>query len=95
METAPFWLSDQHATTVCTKIQRRIERILIWADGCLGFNRFGERARTFGTPGRHDSRPPIFVLSLEYGAGQGGARAAFGETVMQRLEVGSALARDS
>ena len=55
METAAFWLCDQHATTICAQIKGRIKF------GRSGRNwrgaqsrRYIERARTFGTLWRHD-----------------------------------------
>ena len=64
MKLASFGLSDQHTTTVCTQIQRRIKRV--WIRGCQSgvINHLGKDARWSRTLGRHMSRPPIKMLAL-------------------------------
>mmetsp|Transcript_27106 Transcript_27106/g.49446 ORF Transcript_27106/g.49446 Transcript_27106/m.49446 type:complete len:206 (-) Transcript_27106:10-627(-) len=53
MNLTALRLGNQHAATVCAQIKRCIKRAGIGRFRRGAFNRYRERARTFGTLGRH------------------------------------------
>jgi len=61
MKLVALWLGNQHATTICSQIQRgiKIRRIGPGWRGLL--NRAQERARTSGTLGRHETALQLCV----------------------------------
>ena len=61
MKLAALGLGNQHAATVGAQIQRGIQLGRVGRIWRGAFDRFWERARTFGTLGRHFSRPPFRV----------------------------------
>ena len=59
LKLAALWLGNQHPATIRAQIQSRIKRPMIGRMRRGALDRFRERARTFGTHGRHQSRPPF------------------------------------